>query len=179
VLTFPTPELPQTSTLPYSPTGDMSCNTMPKTSTMSALVGEHAQQGARSLGIDRIIDGLGVMHAHNSGTDYPFLEDEATVSEGYSSRFSLAVVRVKQKVASLFSIGLRREMQGDGMEVSDLAREHSGLRRADGSFGLGRRTRTIRRWFNKVSASSSTRVATGHFTGFAGSNAKGNGIANR
>jgi hypothetical protein len=104
------------------------------------------------LGIDCI---TGVIHPHNSGTDYPFLESELA-PEGYSSKFSLAIVKVGRKVASLFSIGLREETQVDGVETN-LAVKRSGrrTRRADGSFGLGRG----RRWFK---VSSSTRVGTEH-----------------
>lgn len=148
VLTFPTPEPPR-----IPPAGDMPRYTahpspmpMPMTAPISALIGEDAQQGARSFGIDHI-DGLDITHAHDSGTGYPFLEGD-TVTKGYSSK---VMVRVRRKVARLFSIGLRREVRVDGM-ARDLSREHCGRRRADGSFSLGRG----KLWF-KVS-SSSTRV---------------------
>jgi hypothetical protein len=168
VLTFPTPELSRTMPL-----------------TVSALVGEYqdAQHSARSSGIELISDGFGVMHAHNNGTDYSFLADGAPAAEpqveGYttssSSKFTLAMVRVKENLARLFPIGLRKgTRQVDGMEV-DLA---AGLRtrRADrdGSFVVGRRISG--RWMaGKVS--SSTRAGMEHFMSLVGANAKRNATA--
>lgn len=113
---------------------------MPNTSEPTNPHVRASAQGSRSLGIE--FDQHGVMQTRNNGTDSPFLDDERPTTESHSSRFSLAMVKVRQKVRQISANGLRGPQ--------DLAdKEHPGRRTADGSLGLGRSRRG--RWF-KVSS---------------------------
>ena len=166
VITFPTPELPQTSTIPYFPVGlggltTTSTITSAEDPNTMASSGERAQQG---------VD-VRAVHTGSGGTGYPFLESEVTM-ESPSSKSPLAIVRARKKVIrSLFSnpVWLRKERPTRNL---DNLKERRSLRAgADGPFGLGR----SRRWFK---ASSSTR-GTDHAHGQSDISgpAPGNGIA--
>jgi hypothetical protein len=131
VLTFPTPELSQASTIPYFPAGEMLC--VVDSNPTSGLAENSLQQHALGLNPD-----LGVMYNRNSGPSYPFVAEVGT--EGYSPVHS-TMVRARRKFAGLFSVGLRRGTRIDEVGIG-LASTHTG-RRADESFPLGRLSRVL------------------------------------
>jgi len=144
ILTLPTPEFPQISTLPHFPVRDTlheDSNLIPKPSTISAPAGNAAKRG---------LDGLGVECAQNSGTGDPSGEVGGVVAiaaEDYSSRFySTMASRARKNVARFLTIGLRRETRVDGSEMG--ATRAGRYTHADGPFDLGR----SRRWFKVLSS---------------------------
>jgi hypothetical protein len=97
----------------------------PNTSEPTNPVRAGVNQGSRSLGIE-FDQPHGVMQTRNNGTDSPFVEDEIPTIE---SKFSLAMVKVRQKVRHLFANRLRTARELDLANIKERSKQTTDSRR--------------------------------------------------